>query len=334
LNHVDLGTTKLKLSKRPVVPHSFMDAIFVNKHDYEKGLISDQILDHEMAHINGKHSLDVLFVELLKVIFWFNPGVYLFRRAILINHEFLADEQVLNSCEDIKEYQNQLLEVTENHTKVNFASNLNFYLTKKRLFMMTKKKSFVRSFLKIGLLAPLVPLLILLFNTRVIDKENLLGTYETRLFADTVHVDENFSYLNWKTEDGKLFNGSNKLFDPKTGILERESIYHEGNLITQKTYNDLGQKFFRTIFEYDEGFPIIKRTFISGYLMSEFIYPTPENEYQGIQRYYHKSGGLLYEAHFLSDPQNFHGLVTEFDGKGTTIEQEHYENGRLVEKIK
>lgn len=334
LDHIDLGRTKLKLSEKNIVPHSFMDAIFVNKQDYEEGMISDQILDHEMAHINGKHTLDVLFVELLKVIFWFNPALYLFRRAILINHEFLADEKVIDKYDDVNDYQNQLLKVTENHARVNFASNLNFYLTKKRLLMMTKKRSFVRSTLKMAVLTPIVPLLILMFNTRVINKDHLLGTYETELFADTVQVDENFSYLKWKTAEGNFFHGSNKLFDPQTGILKKESIYHEGNLIAHKSYNDFGQVWFRTDYKYENGLPITKRTNISGDLMSEFIYPVPDKEYRGVQRYYTADGSLQYEANFLSHSENFHGLVTEFGTEGNIIEQERYENGELIEKIK
>ena len=68
--------------------------------------------------------------------------------------------------------------------------------------------------------------------------------------------------------------------------------------------------------------------------MSEFIYPTPDNNYIGIQRYWRLGGGLQYEAHFLNHPDNFHGLVTEFDKNGEVVEQERYENGKLLEKIK
>src|SRR6056297_351521 len=334
MDEVNLGRSKLMLSEQNIVPHSFMDAIFVNKYDYEEGMIRDQILDHEKAHINGKHTLDVLFVELLKVIFWFNPALYLFRRAILINHEFLADQKVIDKYEDVNDYQNQLLKVTENHARVNFASNLNFYLTKKRLLMMTKKRSFIRSSLKMAVLTPVVPLLILMFNTRVIDKDHLLGTYETELVADTVQVDENFSYSKWKTEDGSFFHGSNKLFDPQTGILKKESIYQDGNMIAHKSFNDFGQVWYRTVYEYENGLPVTKRTIISGDLMSEFIYPVPDNEYRGVQRYYTKDGSLQYEANFLSHSENYHGLVTEFDTEGNIIEQERYENGELIKKIK
>lgn len=335
LETIDIGTTSIKLSENNVAPHSFMDTIFVNKQDYKKGLISDEIIKHERAHIDGKHSLDILLVELLKVIFWFNPAIYLFNRAIKINHEYLADDRVLTEFSDVNNYQQLLLKATEHHSKVNLASNLNFYLTKKRLLMMTQNKSLVAISLKIASLTPLIPILILLFNTQVIDPDNLQGTYETKLIADTLEVDDHFSYIRLNTEDGRPFTGSNKLYDPKTGILKNEAIFHNGLPMAIKSYNGFGQVSFRTVFNYNEGIPEKQRYYMLGQIFSEYIYPTPQRNYQGIQRYWDTKEGIMqYEAHFLKHPDNFHGLVTAFDSQGEITEQERYENGQLIEKIK
>jgi len=335
LESISIGTTSIMLSENTVAPHSFMDTIFVNKKDYKEGLISDEIIQHEMAHIDGRHTLDILLVELLKIAFWFNPAIYLFNRAIKINHEYLADDRVLIDFSDVNTYQKQLLKATEDHSKVNLASNLNFYLTKKRLMMMTKSKSLLSSSVKIALLTPLIPILILFYNTRVIDRHNIKGTYETKLIAETVAVDDTFSYIQLNTEDGEPYSGSNKLFDPKTGILETEAIYDKGMPISIKTYNGIGQVFFRNVFDYENGLPKKQRLYISGNLFMEYIYPTPERDYQGIQRYWHlEEGKIQYEAHFLNNSENFHGLVTEFDTQGNIVEQERYEDGELVETIK
>jgi antitoxin component YwqK of YwqJK toxin-antitoxin module len=288
-----------------------------------------------MAHIEGKHTLDILFVELLKVVFWFNPAVYLFDRAIKINHEFLADDRVLSETKDVTAYQDQLIKATQDHSKVNLASNLNFFLTKRRLLMMTKSKSLLSSSVKIASLTPLIPILILFYNTRVIDSNNIQGTYETKLIADTVKVDDNYAFTIMKTEEGEPFTGSNKLFDPKTGVLKKEAIFDNGLPTSVKSYNGVGQVSFRTVFEYSEGIPVKQRYYMLGQLFSEYIYPTHERDYQGVQRYWHTEEGVLqYEAHFLMDPDNFHGMVTAFDTQGSIIEQERYENGALVEKLK
>jgi antitoxin component YwqK of YwqJK toxin-antitoxin module len=201
--------------------------------------------------------------------------------------------------------------------------------------MMIKSRSLLASSIKIAALTPLVPILILLFNSRVIDRDHIQGTYETKLIADTVKVDENYAFTIMKTEEGEPFTGSNKLFDPKTGILKKEAIYENGLPTSIKTYNGVGQVSFRTVFEYSEGLPIKQRYYMLGQLFSEYIYPTPERDYQGVQRYWHTEEGVLqYEAHFLMDPDNFHGMVTAFDTQGSIIEQERYENGALVEKLK
>jgi antitoxin component YwqK of YwqJK toxin-antitoxin module len=201
--------------------------------------------------------------------------------------------------------------------------------------MMTKSRSPVASSIKIAALTPLIPILILLFNSRVIDRDHILGTYETQLIPDTVAVDKNYSFVQFKTVDGDLFTGSNKLFDPKTGILKKEAIFENGRPISIKSYNGIGQVSFRSVFEHTEGIPQKQSYYMLGQLFSEYIYPTPSRGYQGVQRYWHTEEGVMqYEAHFLMDPDNFHGLVTAFDTQGNIVRQERYKNGELIEKIK
>jgi antitoxin component YwqK of YwqJK toxin-antitoxin module len=201
--------------------------------------------------------------------------------------------------------------------------------------MMTKSRSLLASSVKIASLTPLIPILILFYNTRVIDSNNIQGTYDTKLISDTVTVDDNYAFTIMKTEDGEPFTGSNKLFAPKTGILKKEAIYEKGLPTSIKTYNGIGKVAFRTVFEYSEGVPQKQRYYMLGKLFSEYIYPTPSRDYQGVQRYWHTEEGVVqYEAHFLTDPDNFHGLVTEFDKLGNIVEQERYDNGELVEKMK
>ncbi|TSD66208.1 hypothetical protein FFF34_002060 [Inquilinus sp. KBS0705] len=77
-----------------IIPYSFSKYIFVSKNAYENSAIENELLLHELTHVNQKHTLDILFIEMLKVIFWFNPVFILYKRAIQLNHEFLADEGV------------------------------------------------------------------------------------------------------------------------------------------------------------------------------------------------------------------------------------------------
>ncbi|MGV3459981.1 MAG: M56 family metallopeptidase [Flavobacterium sp.] len=137
---VGTGYAILVLLNEKVLPHTFMHYIFLNKEDYEAGTIEPELLLHEKAHVNQGHTFDILFIEVLKAIFWFNPLLWLYSRAIRLNHEFLADAMVIQK-KDIKSYQSLLLEKAACNTGHPMASHINYSLTKKRLLMMTKKSS-------------------------------------------------------------------------------------------------------------------------------------------------------------------------------------------------
>jgi beta-lactamase regulating signal transducer with metallopeptidase domain len=95
----------LVLTDNNTIPYSFLKYIFINRKKFEKGTIEKEVLQHELAHVKQMHSLDVLFVEFVIAFAWFNPLLFLFRRAILLNHEFLADDSVVKTFNDAKSYQ-------------------------------------------------------------------------------------------------------------------------------------------------------------------------------------------------------------------------------------
>ncbi|MFD1603572.1 M56 family metallopeptidase [Flavobacterium artemisiae] len=140
---------KVVLVKNTILPFSFWNAIFINKEDFENGRIPTELIAHEKAHLVQRHSLDILFVEILQIIFWFNPLIVFFEKAIKLNHEFLADEAVNNQFKEVSNYQNLLLHFASNKGTVALASNINYLITKKRFLMMSKKESLVKSTFKI-----------------------------------------------------------------------------------------------------------------------------------------------------------------------------------------
>ena len=80
------------LLQEKIAPHTFFSYIFLNRTKFESKEIPEEVLLHEETHAQQKHSWDVVFVELLQVIFWINPFIYLAKKAIKLNHEFLADQ--------------------------------------------------------------------------------------------------------------------------------------------------------------------------------------------------------------------------------------------------
>jgi len=159
---------KVILTDEAVLPHSFWNAVFVNKTEFEMGKIPSELLIHEKAHLEQKHTLDILFVAVLQTVFWFNPFLSLFRKAIKLNHEFLADEAVNKQFGEVKSYQNLLLEFASNKQTVALASNLNYLITKKRLLMMTKKKSPIAMILKVSSVTAVSVLLLIAFNSQAV----------------------------------------------------------------------------------------------------------------------------------------------------------------------
>jgi hypothetical protein len=145
----------LVLLEDKVLPYTFLNYIFIDKTKYENACIEPELFCHELAHVRQKHSLDVIFLELLRIIFWFNPLLYLFKQAIQLNHEFLADEAVNKTYDDVSAYQYLLLSKVAQTSGLTLTSNLNFQLTKKRLLMMTKITSASTAFIKKAVSVPL-----------------------------------------------------------------------------------------------------------------------------------------------------------------------------------
>jgi len=162
---------KLVLTRDNRVPHSFLNYIFVSKEDFEKGKIEKEIFNHELAHIKQRHSLDILFFEFINVFIWINPLLYFYRKAIQLNHEFLADDYVVNTFGSTTNYQLLLLDKALKTNRLILSSSFNYLLTKKRIIMMGKKTSFRAAILKQIALVPLLVGTGFLFTTKIVAQD-------------------------------------------------------------------------------------------------------------------------------------------------------------------
>lgn len=130
--------SQIILTEENGLPFSFFRNIYINRQIYEKGEEVDKILLHECAHCQQFHSADILFAECVKVILWFNPFAWFMVKAIRLNHEYMADEKVLESqCKNA--YQLLLINMELANQSICLASDFNYSLTKKRLAMMNNK---------------------------------------------------------------------------------------------------------------------------------------------------------------------------------------------------
>ena len=133
------GKIKFVLIEKEFSPFSFLSYVFIdpskrNDIDYQ------EIVTHELEHIRQGHTFDVLILELLTILQWVNPFVWILKKVIRENHEFLADRAVLNKGANILHYKQLLLNQVVGF-QLDMANNFNSSLIRKRIIMISKIKS-------------------------------------------------------------------------------------------------------------------------------------------------------------------------------------------------
>jgi BlaR1 peptidase M56/Putative peptidoglycan binding domain len=147
------------------LPFSFFRWIFINPQvvafeDYE------HIITHERAHARQRHSLDVVFITLIGVVFWWSPLVYLYKKSLRNVHEYLADAAVLSAVA-LPDYGDLLLRQAAYKAAFPLANHFIFSQLKKRFLMMTRKRSAAFASTKYVIAAPLIGLLFAAFATPI-----------------------------------------------------------------------------------------------------------------------------------------------------------------------
>ena len=148
-------------------PFSFFNWIFINP-EWHKSDEIEEIMMHELTHCQQLHSIDIIFAELFCVVFWFNPFVWLLKREVRLNLEYLADNSVLANGKDNKEYQYHLLGLTYRKNVATITNNFNVLPIKKRIKMMNKKETKGILKAKYALYIPLVAMLLAVSNIETI----------------------------------------------------------------------------------------------------------------------------------------------------------------------
>ncbi|MBD1398268.1 hypothetical protein H9Q13_13945 [Pontibacter sp. JH31] len=146
---------------------SFWKTIYLNP-DQHRSPELESILRHEQIHVNGWHTLDVLLAELSTVLYWFNPGVWLMKKSLKENLEFIADQHVVDAGVDRVSYQYLLLKVV-GATQPQIANQFNFPSLKRRIAMMNKNKTSLSHMARYAVLIPLIaaPTLMLSANSKM-----------------------------------------------------------------------------------------------------------------------------------------------------------------------
>ncbi|MCB0469039.1 MAG: M56 family metallopeptidase, partial [Aequorivita sp.] len=131
----------------------------------------DGILLHEKVHSREKHSFDVLIANLFCVLFWFNPFVWLYKKVIIQNLEFIADQKAIQCYSDKTDYQKALLRVVTHQSYLSVTNHFNQSLIKKRIVMLNTSQSKKQNSIKYFFVVPVLICFIFLFQVRVIAQE-------------------------------------------------------------------------------------------------------------------------------------------------------------------
>ncbi len=191
--------------------------------------VDSDIMRHEMSHISHHHSWDILFAEVMMILQWFNPFIYLYKKELQSLHEYQADRDVVATGVDKKNY---MMLILQQCTAVDFSgmsNNFSLILTKKRIKMITRNEKAKGLWWRLLATLPVLAILMIAntkvtaqdaskkLNNRAVDKPITVEMGRFEIFdddgapmqlKDTVIYSDDGSYVKFETSDG---------FQPETG---------------------------------------------------------------------------------------------------------------------
>ena len=217
------GTTICVTGNADVTPFSWMRYIVMNRGDYEAN--DAAILAHERGHIRLRHSYDVVLVDLLTALQWFNPAMWMLRQDLRAIHEYEADGAVLSLGINARQYQYLLISKATSIGGYSIANGISHSTLKNRIHMMTNKKTRSSHLLKLLALVPIIGTALAL-NARtvtdyvydepqkkqIIKKGKKAGTIKMGSVNEVVVV-EQATKVESTTEDNEPFTVRGKVFD-------------------------------------------------------------------------------------------------------------------------
>ncbi|WP_405576469.1 M56 family metallopeptidase [Winogradskyella sp. Asnod2-B02-A] len=208
-----------------ISPFSFFKWIVYNPVILQENEL-DLILTHEKVHANQLHSIDILLTQLACVIFWFNPLIWLYRKEVRQNLEYIADSETQTISENEKEYQHLLLKTGVANHNISLPNNFYNSSIKKRILMLNKSRSNRKKQWRYALILPLLAGLLMSVNTEKVYIENNTNN-ETITKEDKV-----FSIITKDTKDSELEHIINKFKQKEISLNFNDLKRNSNNEIT------------------------------------------------------------------------------------------------------
>jgi bla regulator protein blaR1 len=189
--------------------YSFWNVIVLGKSIDNDPELRKKVVSHEMAHIKGKHSLDLVFMEFMKCIFWFNPFMYFSATSLKTQHEYIADEHVLKDFSPIA-YERSLATITLAKIDQSLVHGFGKFPIEKRIKMIYTTNSNVMKKSKLLLALPIVALLIFQFGCSDDALDQILPVQGNKLNGELTKVISGINVSmdgETKKEEGWTFKG-------------------------------------------------------------------------------------------------------------------------------
>ena len=164
------------------LPFSFLRYVFIST----TTPLSDnynEILSHELKHVRSFHTIDVLFLEILNIVFWFHPMVYFYKSAIRQTHEYIADEAALISTSK-KAYGNLLVKQAISGIQIALVNHFFHSHIKTRINMMYQTKSSKKAWVKYLFSIPVIALFTIIF----ISQRNAIASIDTPISNSSIET--------------------------------------------------------------------------------------------------------------------------------------------------
>jgi hypothetical protein len=174
--HPQADGTMIAVSNQDIAPFSWWNTIVLSRRDYETN--DPALIAHEQAHIQGYHSVDILLMEMLLAVQWFNPAAWLMSRDLRTIHEYEADAAVLARGIDAHHYLSLLMERANTMNHYALTNGISQKILKSRFLMMARKHSSPSRQLKVVYVLPVIGCALML-NARTVVETRFIPSVST-----------------------------------------------------------------------------------------------------------------------------------------------------------
>jgi TonB family protein len=236
----NLFGNRVHITQKDVHPFSFFNKIVLSENTLNSSNI-EMIVAHENIHVKEKHTLDILFTEILFLLQWFNPFAWLIKDAVKNNLEFKTDDEIVKS-NDPQTYQLAMVALADKKGVAPFLTALNGSQLKNRIIMMKKKTENRFAPLKQLVLLPLLAILVMGLSNRevkteIIQQQNETVEIQPEIQSDTIISEEKTENVLLRLNpDHKGFKTS-VIFDSNSVDPTTEPLY----VVDGKITNEINQ---------------------------------------------------------------------------------------------